>query len=73
MKGTTGSLKIERYTKSQIAAAMEERGIEIPHHCGTRRKLCEVICNWTEQNCPDKCLSLISGAKIGAVDGDEDD
>ena len=30
-KGTTGHLKIERYTLAQISVALEERGLEIPN------------------------------------------
>lgn len=63
-KGTTGTLKIERFKKAEIAAAMDLRGLEIPQNSGTRRRMCEVILDYVQKNCPDDCLSLIQSTKI---------
>ena len=71
-KGTTGHLKIERYTLAQISVALEERGLEIPQHRGTKRRFCEIIKGFVEKTCPDHCLSLIEGAKIGTIEDFED-
>ena len=71
-KGTTGHLKIERYTLAKISVAMGERGLEVPQQKGTKRRFCEIIKEYVEKNCPDHCLALIEGAKIGIVEDFED-
>ena len=72
-KGTTGTLKIARYSKAEIAEAMDLRGLEIPQDSGTKRRMCEVIQSYVEQRCPDDCLSLIQNTKIDIADEANED
>ena len=50
-KGSTGTLKIGRFSKAEIVEAMDLRGLEIPQDGGTKRKMCEVIQAHVEQHC----------------------
>ena len=72
-KGTTGTLKISRFSKAEIAEAMDLRGLEIPQDRGTKRRMNEVILAYVEQHCLDDCLSLIQGTKIDIADEADDD
>ena len=68
-KGTTGTLKISRFSKAETSSAMVLRGLEIPQDSGTNRRMCEIIKSYVEENCPDVCLSLILSTKIDIAGG----